>query len=191
MKQLIILAACLFMQPVWAGWSLNNQQSTLNFVSTKNSSKTEVHSFKTLSGSLSDQGKAVLNIDLASVETNISIRNERMQKYLFQVEQFTTATVSLLVSSKKISGLKAGDSINLPVSATLNLHGVSKPIKATLKVVALNNGGLYAVTESPIILKVDDFNLIKGLKKLQELAKLKSIDSSVPITLSLVFDKAN
>ena len=77
---LLILAAPLS----FAEWTLS-PDSSVKFLSTKNTNITEVHEFTQVSGSVSDQGSAKIAIDLSSVETGIEIRNERMQSMLFNV----------------------------------------------------------------------------------------------------------
>lgn len=188
MKKMLVILSCLLCQTAWAGWSLNNDQSKLNFISTKNSSKTEIHHFKKLSGSISDQGNATLSIDLNSVETHIPIRNERMQKFLFKVDSFPSAKISLQVDAKKLKSMNPGDSFEAPVQATLDLHGVSNTVESQVRVVALQNGALDVATVWPTVVNVADFDLLEGVKKLQEIAKLKSIDSAVPVTFNLIFE---
>lgn len=172
-----------------ADWTLDEQASKLYFLSTKNLSKTEVHTFKTITGSFTDAGQANISIDLSDVETNIPIRNERMQKLLFEVVKFPKAEISLTVDNKKLSGLTPGAAKVIRVEANLSLHGISKPIMANLLVTGLQKGGLMAATQAPIILSLNDFGLIDGIEQLRKLAKLDSIDLKVPVTFTLIFDK--
>ena len=66
---LLILAAPLS----FAEWTLS-PDSSVKFLSTKNTNITEVHEFTQVSGSVSDQGSAKIAIDLSSVETGIEIQ---------------------------------------------------------------------------------------------------------------------
>ena len=65
---LLILAAPLS----FAEWTLS-PDSSVKFLSTKNTNITEVHEFTQVSGSVTDQGNAEIAIDLSSVETGIGI----------------------------------------------------------------------------------------------------------------------
>ena len=172
-----------------ADWTLDEQASKLYFLSTKNLSKTEVHTFKTITGSFTDAGQANIFIDLSSVETNIPVRNERMQKLLFEVANFPKAEISLTVDSNKLSALTPGAATVVRVEANLSLHGIRKPVIANLLVTGLQKGGLMAATQAPILLSLEDFGLVDGIEKLRTLAKLDSIDLKVPVTFTLVFDK--
>ena len=188
-KLLFLLFISLLSPLTIADWTLDEQASKLYFLSTKNLSKTEVHTFKKISGSLSDSGQANISIDLSGVETNIPIRNERMQKLLFEVVQFPTADISLKIDTKKFSALAPGEATIIRVEAQLSIHGHSKPVITNLLVTGLQTGGLMAATQAPIILPLEDFDLIKGIEKLRKLAKLDSIDLKVPVTFTLIFDK--
>ena len=64
-------------------WKVDPTGSHLGFGSVKNDLIAENHSFKEISGTVSDEGLAQIEVTLASVETLIPIRNERMQKMLF------------------------------------------------------------------------------------------------------------
>jgi len=77
-KYVLPLALALAAPAALADWQLDNGDSTLDFISVKKSTVGEVHHFKQLSGSITDAGQASVDIELASVETNIPIRNERL-----------------------------------------------------------------------------------------------------------------
>ena len=76
----------LFSSPAFSDWNLVTEESKLNFISIKASNIAEIHSFKKISGSVKENGEAQLTINLASLETLIPIRNERMGKLLFETK---------------------------------------------------------------------------------------------------------
>lgn len=169
-------------------WTLQGQQSTINYVSIKSSQIPENNHFTQLSGSVSDTGALSIEIQLASVSTGIDIRNERMAKHFFKVADFATATLSaqlpeaLMVSIKEV-GVHRAD-----VEATLSLHGAEK--QYTVPVTIANTGAQLLVgNAAPILLSAEDFGLGAGLDKLQELAGLPSITKVVPVNATLVFKK--
>ena len=85
LKQSLVLLSSLLVAPAFADWTVAPEQSSLHFMSTKNAQVTEVHAFEALSGSVSDNGKLMIEVPLSSVDTNIPIRNTRMQEKLFNV----------------------------------------------------------------------------------------------------------
>ena len=70
---LLPLALLTASSSVLADWTLS-PESTLRFISTKNTNISEVHHFRSMSGSVTDDGKANVLINLTSVETGIPIR---------------------------------------------------------------------------------------------------------------------
>ena len=72
-------------------WRVNNGASELRFVTTKNTNVAETQKFTRIDGVIAADGGVSLVVDLASVETQVPIRNERMQNLLFEVVRFPTA----------------------------------------------------------------------------------------------------
>jgi len=187
----ILLAILFISQPVLAqknvdAWTLNNHKSVLNFVTTKNSSKTEVQNFKKLTGSIKNN-IATLNVDLNSVSTGIEIRDERLRDLFFNVTKFATADVSINLANNKINKMKAGDVKSVELEATFNIHGVEQKEDVLVQVVALGKNKLLVTSKKPVVVKLQNFKLLEGVNALREIAKLKSINSAVPVTFSLIF----
>lgn len=180
---LVSLLSC----PIWAAWQLDNSQSEVHFLSTKKSQITEVHQFKTLSGSLADDGKAVLEIDLSSVDTGIAIRDQRMQTHLFETNRFSQAKLTAELDKNQYKTLAVGESKDIEFSAVLSLHGQTQKLSVAASVFKSKNKQLIVTSRQPILLNAADFDLIAGLNKLQSLAALPSITAMVPVTFKLTF----
>ncbi len=88
MKTLLLLLSLTASQ-AFAGWTLDNTDSRLSFVTVKAQNVAEVHSFTQLSGEVDSTGIATVTIQLASVDTLIEIRDERMREVLFQTDIFS------------------------------------------------------------------------------------------------------
>ncbi|NOT18029.1 MAG: YceI family protein [Sulfuriferula sp.] len=181
------LIAVLLAVPAHAQWQLDNAHSNLNFISVKKNSIAEVHQFKQLTGEVSDAGMIHLVINLASVDTQIDIRNERMKTMLFEIVQFPTAVFEGQIDMSKINALAVGATLDMPVSGKLTLHGKSQDVKAMLHITKLMDNQLQAVTKMPIILNADLYDLVGGIEKLREAANLPVIATSVPVTFDLTF----
>lgn len=175
-----------------AEWVLNNAESTLNVISIKKLKVGEVHSFKKLQGSLDNKGNVTLMVSLASVETNIPIRNDRMQQFLFEVPKFSEATVSTKIDIEKIIKMKVGESLIQTLPLELSIHGSKKVVDAEMRITSLVGNKLLVSTIKPMIINASDYALVKGIEKLTELAKLPSISTAVPVTANFIFeDKKN
>ena len=106
--QLLAMALLLVTGQVWAQWELDNEKSSVNFVSIKNDSAAEIHSFSSLVGYIGAKGNVQLGIDLNSVETLVPIRNERMREMLFEVVKFPAANITAQVDAVIIAAAAEG-----------------------------------------------------------------------------------
>ena len=72
------------------------------------------------------------------------------------------------------------------VNGRLNLHGMEAELKSRITVLN-NNDSLRVITNYPILIAAEDFNLTAGVAKLQKIAGLDAISFVVPVILDLVF----
>jgi polyisoprenoid-binding protein YceI len=173
-----------------AAWTLLPGQSHVVYTSTKvmsnlTASKAENNYFKTLSGSLSDQGDAEVDIDLNSVATNVDIRDQRMRNIVFQTDKNPDAVIKAQVPVAQIAepGVHQID-----LSLTLDLKGMTKTY--SVPVMVTNTGNRLVVSSlQPVLLSAADFGLDSGLAELTKLAGLMYIPTTVPVTFNLVFQQ--
>ena len=185
----LTLSALLLSSNALAQWELVNEESTVNYVSVKNSSVGEVNSFQELSGSIERNGAFSVDIDLGSVETNIPIRNDRVKAMLFEIASFATANISAQLDPSSFNEINVGETYESSISFDLSLHGVSTEMTTVVRVVKLADNRILALSVNPIIVNADPFNLSEGIGKLREVANLSSISTVVPVTFSLVFQQ--
>lgn len=178
----LLLGLSLLAGTAAAGWTLDGEQSRLNFASTKTETTSEIHSFKNLNGSISDKGTATLEIDLTSVDTGIEIRDQRMNKYFFETEKFANATATIELGEE---GIKPGVH---DVVAKLSLHGMEQDVPAKVMVTEKDDT-LTIVTVAPVMIHSTDFGLDGGIAMLAKLAQLSSINKAVPTAFLLTFSK--
>lgn len=189
-KSLLTAAIMCATGVVQADWSLNSDASSINAVSVKKTAVAEVHKFKKLSGAIDDQGQLSINIDLASIESMIPIRNERLRNMLFEIQKFPAATVTGQLNMSKVAQLQIGGRLLLDTPFNLSLHGHMKTANAKVTVQKLANGSLQIFTQEPIILKALDFDLLTGIQNLQKVAKLSAIATAIPISGQLIFERS-
>lgn len=169
-----------------AGMTLDASASSLSFVSVKNAAVAEVGRFTGLAGRVSDDGLVSLEIDAASVATQIDIRDQRLREHLLEVAKFPVVSVQAKVNLAVVQAMAVGERQQLTLPLTLSLHGASQQYDATLELVKLA-GGVQVSSTTPLIIKLADFNLLPGVEKLQSLAGLASIAVQVPVSAVLVF----
>lgn len=161
-------------------WMLNPEYSNISIVTTKNNSISEVSSFNKFSGNIDANGQFNLSIDLASLETNIPVRNERIQKHLFQTDLYPTADIHTQLKPEDLNnGVHK-------LSFDVDLHGISGIISAEFMVFE-QNGNKVVTLHKPLVIRAADFGLENGITTLRNIAKLNSIDFTVPIHVVLSF----
>ena len=182
-KLLILLSTTVFIAPAHADWMLGDS-SRIGFVSIKNNSIGENNVFKRVSGSISERGRVSVSVDLSSVETGIGIRNERLQKMLFEVANFPTATIEAVLSDSQVAALQAGGDQTESLSVNISLHG--KTVSKTAHVsVSASGGDVRVTTTQPIVITAQEFGLEAGVAARQQIAGLNAISRSIPVTVDL------
>ena len=184
-----ILALLFVATPTWADWALNNAQSQLSFISIKKGDIAEVHRFDQLDGRVDASGNVTLNIQLASVDTAIPIRDQRMREMLFNTNAFPRATLTTKVDSSALDKLASGDIVTSTVEGKLSLHDQTGAVTAELAIARLGPSKLLVSSRKPLVVQADDYKLSEGVEKLREVAGLSSISKAVPVSFVLTFDK--
>ncbi len=188
-----IVSALLASLPLSAlgDWKLVPSESDIAFATIKNSAVVESHTFERFSGEVTLSGAANIRVDLASVETRIPIRNERMGTLLFNIDQFPSLDISSKLDTKSLANMEEGASTHLEVPATISLHGTEANILLPLVVTRLSSKRFQVVTTKPVIAYASQFGLTKGVEALRLIAKLATITPAVPVTFSLIFEQAS
>lgn len=168
-------------------YELDTVKSKLSFVSTKEFHVSENFEAKNLTGSIGENGIAQLVLDLNQIETGIAIRNERMRTLLFETDVFDKATVSLEVDQNILNELKIGESITQSITADIDLHGIVASINADVVVNKIDDTQVLVRSRTPVLISAEDFDLVKGINALKEIAGLESIGHVVPVSFSLFY----
>jgi OmpA-OmpF porin, OOP family len=172
--------------PFAGGWALQPELSALNFQSVKNQTIVESSGFATLQGAIGPDGTAEISVLLDSVDTKIDLRNVRMRFLFFETFKFPSATISAQIDAGALSDLRQSRRKTVPLSYTIDLHGVRKSFTADVAVTLLTNDLVSVSSKTPISVGVADFDLLEGLGKLQDAAKVTIIPSAT-VSFDLVF----
>ena len=171
-----------------AHWTLNNDFSQLSFVTIKSGNIAEVHKFKHLEGQLSDDGRLTITIELASVDTLIPIRDERMLKLLFETDFFPVATFTANIDRAVLDGLSINTSTRMEINGILSIRNHRINIAPKIVVTRFAEGSVLVNTLEPIIVNAKAAGLAGGVEKLREIAGLTSISDAVPVSFVLTFN---
>ena len=186
-NQLLIVTALFVAGPGFAAWTLDNDASQISFVSVKAGDAGEAHRFTEISGELSADGKASVTIQLASVDTLIPVRDERMREMLFQTDLFPTASLSANIDMDALNAIEPGNSMDMATDLTLDLHGQQLSLAAEIIVARLGNHRLMVSSRKPVIINAASVDLVNGIEALREIANLPSISKAVPVSFVLTF----
>ncbi len=189
-RLLALFIAVSFAGAAQAHWSLDNDASTLSFVTVKAEHVAEVHTFDRLSGTIGDSGDVEITIELASVNTMIPIRNERMQQMLFETDLFPEATITGMINLEALTGMTAGASVARQIDFELALHGQTVALTADVQITRTGEGVVVS-TAKPIVVQADAFALTAGVEALREVAGLPSISRAVPVSFTIVFEQGH
>lgn len=171
-------------------WTLDAGASRLTYVSIKAGEVAETNRFDRLTGSVAADGTARIAIDLASVETGVDIRNERMREVFFQVADNPEAAVTARLDPSAFAGLAVGQSLTRPLKASVTVKGASSDIETEVLVTRVAENRVTVVPTAPVIISTDMFGLTDELGELRALAQLPSITPAVPVSFILAFNRA-
>ncbi|WP_170516287.1 c-type cytochrome [Ruegeria atlantica] len=183
----VTIASAIVATPALAdGWTLVPEGSHLAYGTIKKDTVGEVNSFTNLSGHVSPDGKAEIQIDLSSVETNIDIRNERMIEYVFR--KAGTAALTATFDMAEVSSLGIGETTTVDTEAVLSLAGTDVAFDAEMFVARLSESSVMVSTNDMVFISAEDAGVNAGVDKLMELASLPGITRTVPVTARLIFN---
>ena len=185
-KSIATLTLMLATGPAFAAWTLDNDASQVSFVSVKAGDAGEVHRFTEISGML-DGGDASVTVQLASVDTLIPLRDERMREMLFETDIFPTAKISAAIDMATIDALDPGQSADVTANLALELREQSVTLPAEMIVARLGDDRLMVSSRKPVIVNAASVDLVDGIEALREVANLPSISKAVPVSFVLTF----
>lgn len=189
------LLACSMLLPAafsaQAQWQLDNDASTLSFVTIKADHVGEVHTFDRLSGSITRDGDAEIAIELISINTLIPIRDERMRNLLFETNLFPEANIAAQLDIEQFAELEIGGSATATIGFDLSMRDQSNSYQAEVLVTRLADNGIQVSTLKPVIVVANSFDLVRGVEALREVAGLPSISNAVPVSFTAVFHSSD
>ncbi len=168
-------------------WTVEEADSLLTFVTVKNGDLDEEHELTGLSGFLTEDGEARIELAMASVETFIPIRNERLAEHLFQTAEFPIATVTADLDYAAIAPDALGSSHEQTIDFTLTLRGIELPLSAEVRISWVEDGLVTVETVNPVIVDGSALDLLAGIETLRGLAGLESIESTIAVSFALSF----
>jgi polyisoprenoid-binding protein YceI len=185
----LLVGSALLSAGAQADWTLDGAGSSFYYVTSKAGAVSEVNTFGGLSGSIAADGTAMLMIDLATVNTAVEIRDQRMRDIAFKVAEFPMAHVSVKVDAAALDSMAPGTRSLMSVEATVSMHGVSAAIPAEVAVIKLDADTVLVQTAKPLLVAASSVGLAEAVEELRTVANLPSINPQVVVDFSLSYDK--
>lgn len=195
MKKAILISVFLAIAalPVQAAWQVDGKKSQVSFITEKvypnDQAAKETSLITGVSGRVSNQKQAEIKIDLDTINTSISIRDERIKKWLIDLTQYRYATVKADLPALDEQKINIGKSVKMTAKGSLAIRDKTLPITLFINV-KKDSSTQYTVTSyAPTLINTHDFDSKGGLKKLTEVMGLNSINSKIPVHWKLVLFK--
>jgi len=185
-----ISASAQSADPFENGWALDSEASALRFMSVKKGDLAETNSFATLSGLITEDGKAQIRILLDSVDTNVDLRNVRMRFLFFETFLHPEATITAQLDPAALTDLHVTRRKMVDLDYSLTLHGVTVNKSAEVALTLVSNDRVTVSATTPIALTLAEFNLEGGREKLQEAAGVTIVPLGI-VSFDFVFDRSS
>lgn len=169
------------------GWTLDGDASHIAFGSVKSHFIGEVHTFSGLTGTVGEDGETSIEIELASLETQIDIRNERIAEHVFKM--LPSAQLTAQLEMDEFLQLEVGGSAVMELDFDLALLGEDVPLYGDIFVMRVGEDQVLVTTNSMVFVDTEMLGIDEGVDKLQELASLEDITRAVPVTMRFMFHR--
>jgi hypothetical protein len=187
-KLIVVLGLLWLSVSAHAQWAIQ-PNSQVGFVSVKNNTIAENNAFGEVTGTIDEQGRVSVSVNLASVQTGIDIRNERLRQMLFEITQFPEATITAQIPTEALEMAHAGGFFDVSLPLTVSLHGATQTLDAALSIDS-DGDTLHVRSTKPLLLHTAQFALEGGVAALQAVANLNAISRVVPVTVTLTLSRS-
>ena len=148
----------------------------------------ELSSFASLGGTIDENGNATFEIALDSVDTKVDLLNVRMRFIFFKTYLHPKATVTAKITPAMLATLENDGFAKTDLPFTLNLHGIQQEMSAEVLVSLAGPDQVSIITTKPVLIKIEDFDLLGGHETLMESAGF-SIVPATSVTFSVAFNR--
>jgi polyisoprenoid-binding protein YceI len=120
--------------------------------------------------------KVDVSIDLASLDTGISLRNHEMRNRYLETQKFPNATFKS-VSVAAQDAIPTSQPVDLKITGDFTLHGVTKRMTLPARVVLLADNRVHITSQFNVHMPDFDIHVPKNI--------LVTVDDMIPVRLDL------
>ncbi len=186
--RLILALTSISFSALAAGqYQVNEELSTVNFASIKKQYVVEPAVITGVSGQIDDQGMLSIKIPLSTLDTGVSIRNDRLKYLFFDEKKFPFIEVSAKVPDQAL-----GDSdllMQKMIPANVTLYGKSMDLLFTVNIMK-SGDHMMVSTAKPTVVTGFDFGIPKeSLSNVSNTVGDIALSPTVPVNFSLILKK--
>ncbi len=185
----ITTATLIFASNAFAQWTLDADSSNISYGTIKNDIIGETNTFTDISGTIDENGNIDINIALASVDTMIPQRDERMRNIVFKIPNNVSATLSGTVDLAAHSDQAVGTSQIVEADIGLKMLGSESELYTNLVVTRIAEDKVMVTPHGVVFLYPEEFELLEAIEELRDIAGLDTITPVVPMSFYLTFTK--
>jgi hypothetical protein len=185
----LVSITMLFVSQAFAEWTLDAANSNISYGTIKNSMIGESNTFKTISGTIDDNGHINIEIALASVDTQLELRDQRMRDIVFKVAENVSAKLTGDMNLQAHQDQEIGTSRVIEATIGLELVGEKLEHDVMLVITRLAENKVMVTPHGVMFIDADEYELLDAIEELRNLAGLDSIASVVPMSFYLTFTK--
>lgn len=182
-----LAASMMYSSSALADWALDASNSNISYGTIKNGSIGESNTFGTISGSITDNGHINIDINLASVSTQLELRDERMRDIVFKVAENANAKLTGDMNIEAHHDQEIGTSRVIEATIGLELVGEKIDHDVMLVVTRLGENKVMVTPHGVMFIDAYDYELLEAIDTLRELAGLETIETVVPMSFHLTF----
>lgn len=176
--------------PFENGWTLDPETSELRFMSIKKGNVAETNKFATISGLITQDGKAQIRVLMDSVDTKVDLRNVRMRFLFFETFLHPESTITVQLDPADLRDLHQTRHKMVDMDYTLSLHGVTVNKTAEVAVTLISNDRVTISATTPIAVTLAEHNLEDGRMKLQDAANVDIAPLGI-VSFDFTFDRSS
>ncbi|WP_163833641.1 YceI family protein [Spartinivicinus ruber] len=197
MTKQLLLGALLTaaVSQVQAAWLVQSENSKVNFITekifTNDKSVKETQLISGVAGEVDNQKQAEIKIDLATIDTKIPVRNDRIKKWVLDITNYRYATVKADLSAINEQKIAVGDSKQMAVDGSLTIREATLPIQLFVKVTKNSATHYSVVSYKDTSININQYGGEDGIQKMTQVMGLKSINPVVSVKWELTLVEKN
>ncbi|TWI58518.1 YceI-like domain-containing protein [Pseudomonas duriflava] len=185
MRVFLLLSMLAFSSLALADWQVDTSYSRVSFVSVKRGDMADVHYFSEVTGLIDQTGRVRLALPFDSLENTLALQAERMREFVFKADRFPEAIITSQIDPSTWEQMPVDDIRQHNLDLDLELNGQKQRLKAEVSISRLGETLVQVNTLQPVLVKAVDFDLLEGLKKLEEVSSVSGIAPEVPVNVLL------